>query len=154
MYSTFGIQTRLSVADAEDVLARLVEVSDDRFTTKPFSGRVGNGTFTFRRVIRRLNDFLTRITGRIVQGEGGAVVRGSVRAHPSVAIVMTVWTAMAIIAVVNLMPRLLAESNPAGALGILVFPLFGVGLAAVGYYPERREALRLLSEAFQYASES
>jgi hypothetical protein len=149
MYSRFSLQTRFSTADAEDVLFRLVDVRDDSLTTKPFVGRLEDGRFKFRRIIKGRNSFLPIINGCIVQGEAGAVVRGTMRLHLAVAVSMAFWMAMAISAVVQTLPKYIANSNMPGAVAVLSFPLFGVVLIAVGYYPERRVAMRLLSEALQ-----
>ena len=99
MYSRFSIQTRLSTADAEATLARLVGARRDG-SGKPFVGRVDGGRFTFCRLFIGRNSFLPIITGRIVQGEGGAIVRGTMRLHWAIALVEPFWVLLPIVAVV------------------------------------------------------
>src|SRR5262245_27107479 len=101
MYSRFSIQTRLSTSDAEATLARLVGTR--RGGSTPFVGRVDGGTFKFHRVFFGRNSFIPIISGRIVQGEGGAVVQGTMRLHLAVAAFMVVWMSMPLAALVSLL---------------------------------------------------
>ncbi len=155
MFSRFSIQTRLSSVEAEEILRRLVRPNVSFFkpdpTTidaRPFVGRVGEGSFKFHRVITGRNSFLPITSGHIVQAEGGAVVRGQMRLAVAVAVVMTLWMGMTVTAAVKELPKEIAEHNITEAISLAFFPLFGAVLIAVGYYPERRKVLRLLSDAF------
>ena len=148
MYSRFNVQTRLSIVEAEGTLSRLVDEPGGILASRPFAGRIENGTFKFHRIITGRNSFLPIVTGRIVQGESGAVVRGATRLHYAVAAFMTIWMGMAITAVVDTLPKYIAESDTWRAVGVSLFPVFGIVLIAIGYYPERRRALRILEDAF------
>ena len=154
MYSRFRIQTRLSTAEAEETLAGLVGSRGDGLPTKPFVGRVEGGAFTFRRLFIGRNSFIPIISGRIVQGEGGAVVQGTMRLHVAVAVVMTVWMGMALTIGVGALMKRIQNPDTVAVLSAVFFPLFGVFVMSIGYFPERRKALRLLSEAFQRIGES
>jgi len=148
MYSRFTLQTRLATVDAEQTLMRLVAARDEARGSKPFVGRVQDGAFDFQRVVTGRNGFLPVVTGQIAEGEGGAVVRGSMRVRIATAVVMTVWMGMAIVAVLAMLPRFIAASDIRGAVVVSFLPLFGVVLIAAGYYPERRKALQILEDAF------
>jgi hypothetical protein len=156
MYSRFTIQTRLSNVEAEAILEGLVRPPQSTFApdppsldARPFAGAVDNGAFKFHRVITGRNSFLPIVVGRVVQAEGGAIVSGHMRMAVSVMLFMALWMGMAMTAAVNEIPADLQRGDMMGALAIGFFPVFGAVLIGVGYYPERRKALQLLSDAFQ-----
>jgi hypothetical protein len=149
MYSRFAIQTRLSLFDAECALERLVAVERDESPIKPFIGRVEKRTFKFRRVISYRNSFIPIISGQIIQGEGGAVLRGAMRLHFFAAAFMAFWIGMFVGPAVSEVSRALREHHVSSALDVVFVPLFGIALTVFGYYPERRKAMRLLTDAFQ-----
>ena len=147
MYSRFRIQTQLSTVEAEDTLARLVDARRGS-AAKPFVGRVEGGAFKFHRAFIGRNSFMPIVSGRIVQGEGGAVLQGTMRLPWAVAVFMacSVWTA--IVAVVSTLSKPLADSDTFAVFFAVVFPVFVIILMFVGYLPERRKAMRLLVTAF------
>jgi hypothetical protein len=150
MYSRFSIQTRLSTIEAEETLARLIASRrPDASPTKPFVGRIESGTFKFHRVFIGRNSFIPIISGRIVEGEGGAVVQGAMRLHWAIAVCMTVWMSMAIVAVVATLRKGTLHSDTFAVLSAVFFPLFGIVVMSIGYFPERRKAMRLLEDAFR-----
>lgn len=147
MYSRFSIQTRLSTIEAEDTLARLVD--SRRGSTKPFVGCVEGGSFKFHRVFIGRNSFIPIISGRIAEGEGGAVVQGTMRLHWAVAVFMTGCICLAITVAVGALRGSFADSDTFAVVSALVFPLFAIFLMSIGYFPERRKAMRLLMDAFR-----
>jgi hypothetical protein len=133
-----------------DVVLEGLVSGHDFAMAKPFVGRVENGTFKFRSVITGRNSFLPIISGRIIEAEGGAVVNGTMRLHLLVAAFMTFWMAITIIGAVLALNKFVTGSETAGdVFSAWFFPLFGGTLTAIGYYPERRKAMRLLGDALQ-----
>jgi hypothetical protein len=65
-----------------------------------------------------------------------------------VAAVMVVWMVVTLAAAVSVAAGVVASHKVTTAGAIVLLPLLGVVLIAVGYYPERRKALRLLLDAF------
>jgi hypothetical protein len=62
---------------------------------------------------------------------------------------MTFWMGMVITASVATLREYVAGSGSHSSLAVLLMPLFGIVLVTVGYYPERRKAIRLLTDAFR-----
>jgi hypothetical protein len=160
MFSRFTIRTRLSPSEAEEVLWRMIcprraflDPEPPTVDTRPFEGRVEDGSFKCRRVITERNSFLPIVSGRVMQSEGGAVVQGHMRLAVPVAVMMALWMAGAITAAAHELPRGIRDHD-LSALGVSFFPIFGVLLTAVGFYPERRKALRLFTDALQSSSAS
>ena len=156
MFSRFSIQTRLSTVEAEAILGRLVrpragwfDLGHQTSDTRPFVGRIEHGSFKFSRVITGRNSFLPIVIGRVMQAEGGAVVRGHMRMALVVIVFMTFWIGMALSAAIHEVPRRLHAHDLPSAFLVACFPLLGAVLVGFGYYPERRKALRMLTEAFQ-----
>jgi hypothetical protein len=89
------------------------------------------------------------IIGRIVQGEGGALVCGHMRLAAPIAIFMARWMGLTLAAPVGEIPKYWRQHDVRGVIGVGVIPVFGAVLIGFGYYSERRKALRLLSDAFQ-----
>jgi LytS/YehU family sensor histidine kinase len=149
LYSRFSIQTRLSTADAEATLARLVGSRRDGSPATPFVGRVSGGTFKFHRLFIGRNDFIPIVSGRIVQGEGGAVVRGTMRLHLAVAAfeIGMIWLAVSVAVLV--LRNGAANLDAIAVVFALAFPLFAIFLMSIAYFPERRRAMRLLGDAFR-----
>jgi len=75
-------------------------------------------------------------------------VRSHMRLAASRSIVMSLWMGMAVTAAVNELPKYCREHDVMSAIGVGFFPVFGAVLIGLGYYPERRTALRILSGAF------
>jgi hypothetical protein len=88
------------------------------------------------------------IVGRVTAEEGGATIRGHMRLAIPVAIVMSVWMGVTLAAAVRDANAVIAAHTITNGSALVLLPLFGVVLIAVGYYPERRKALRLLLDAF------
>jgi len=156
MFSRFTIQTRLSSVEAEEVLRRMIRPrrafrtpDSPAADSRPFEGRIENGSFTFRRVITGRNSFMPIVTGRVTQAEGGAVVHGRMRVAVSVALVMAVWTGGAITVAVQEVLRDIRDHNLFAAVAVSFLPIFGVLLIGLGFYPERNKALRLLTDALE-----
>jgi len=147
MYSRFRIQTRLSTVEAEDALARLVDARRGS-AAKPFVGRVEGGAFTFHRAFIGRNSFMPIVSGRIVEGEGGAVLQGTMRLQWAVAVfvVFSVW--MGIVAAVSMLLKSRAGSDTTAVFFAVLFPVFVIILMLVGYFPERRKAMRLMVDTF------
>jgi hypothetical protein len=59
---------------------------------------------------------------------------------------MAAWLAMAFAAAAGCVQHSIRTSDARGLLA-LGFPLFGCGLVALGFIPERRKAIQLLTEA-------
>jgi hypothetical protein len=156
MYSRFTIQTRLSVVEAERVLAELVRpkrffLDPDPATPdlRPFVGRIDGGAFKCQRVITGRNSFLPIIVGRVTPGDGGAVIQGHMRLAISVAVAMTAFMGATLTAAFNELPTELTAHNIWAACGFAFLPLFGAVLIAIGYYPEKHKAMRVLVDAFE-----
>ena len=155
MYSRFTIKARLSAVEAQRILETLVQPR--RFVLKsdpaardlrPFAGHIEGASFKIQRVISGRNSFLPVIVGRVAAEEGGAAIRGHMRLAIPVAIVMSVWMGVTLAAAVRDANAVIAAHTLTNGSAIVLLPLFGVVLIAVGYYPERRKALRLLLDAF------
>jgi hypothetical protein len=153
MYSRISIRTRLTPAEAEHVLERLVHPPGPRGPQppqpdpRPFVGRVDADAFTFQPVVRGRNNFRPVITGRIVADGGGALVTMTLRLAIAVAVVMIMWIAMAIFAVTQQLPKEIHEGHALHAVLLTLFPLFGILLMVVGFFPEQRKSVRLLKDA-------
>ena len=109
----------MSTVEAEDALARLVDARRGS-AAKPFVGRV----------------------------EGGAVLQGTMRLHWAVAVfvVFSVW--MGIVAAVSMLLKSGAGSDTTAVFFAVLFPVFVIILMLVGYFPERRKAMRLMVDTF------
>jgi hypothetical protein len=150
------MQTRLSPGDVEEVLRKLVRPKVSFFhdlnsrsdAGPPFIGWVEGNRFKFRRVITHRNSFLPIVSGRVISVEGGAVVRATLRLAPAVAIVMTLWMTMGAYAAIQRLPRAWQNSDVTGIIVAVGLPIFGLVLTFSGFLPEKRKAVRLLSEAF------
>jgi hypothetical protein len=160
MYSRLSIQTRVTVIEAEEVLRRLVRPQTlarhppdpDRATVggadPPFVGWVEGHRFKFHRIIPYRNSFVPIVSGKIVPGEGGAILRGRLRLAHVVAVVMALWMAITASLAIASLAHVGETSNAVAAVFPVAMPLFGAVLVGVGFLPERRKALRLLSQAF------
>jgi hypothetical protein len=71
------------------------------------------------------------------------------RLHLPVAVAMTFWMVMAIGISIGTLTKRIANPDTVAVLSAVFFPLFGLVLMSIGYFPERRKALRLLMDAFQ-----
>lgn len=156
MYSRFYIQTRLSAVEAEDAIERLVrpkigflEPDVPTLDVRPFAGTVENGAFKCQRVITGRNSFLPIIVGHVAQAEGGAIVYGHMRLAFSVVLFMLLWMGMAMTMTYQELPKAITQHDLLASAGALAFPAFGIFLTALGYYPERHKALRLLRDALR-----
>ena len=160
MYSRLFIQTRLTPGQVNEVLQKLVRPRQSFFhelhnpgqwfpdSGPQFIGWVENNRFKFHRVITGRNSFLPIISGKVIPAEGGAVLQVRLRLALPVAIFMTFWMTMTIYAAIETLPRAVQGSNVMGAVLALGMPLFGVALTVFGFFPEKRRAVRLLTEAF------
>lgn len=163
MYRRLLIQTRLTPDAAEDRLAKLIRPRESLFhglnnpdpahdLTRPFVGSIDDGRFKFHLVLTHRNSFVPIVTGRILQGEAGAVLHGAMRMAIPVAVFMAVWMTGAVFAAVDLIPRGLRTSSLSDVVFGLLFPLFGVILVSVGFFPDVRRTRRILEEAFRSAN--
>ena len=156
MYSRLVIQTRVTSGEAEEILRKLVRPKLSFFhelnipvdSGPPFVGWVEGNRFKFVRVITGRNSFLPIISGRVVAAEGGAVVQATLRLAHSVAIFMAFWMSAVTYGAVEGLPRAWGKSDVMGMVLPLGLPIFGLVLTLSGFLPERRKAIRLLSEAF------
>jgi hypothetical protein len=154
MYWRLRIDTRLSPAEAEAALRRLVGPTRARWDPapqdpRPFTGRVSEGTFEFRRIVIGRNDFRPIISGRIDASNGGSVVRATLRTQVMVASAMTIWMAAAVIAAVTRIPKALAEGNPRDVVIVSLFFALAAALIGTGYVPEARQAARLMRQSLE-----
>lgn len=154
MYSRFSIETRLSSVDAEAVLNNLVRPPQPRFAAdppdaRPFTGSVADGAFKFQPVFKGRNGFLPVVVGGVAQGEGGAVVRGYTRLPIAAAVFITIWTIVTVFGAASGLPKYWRKGDLTGVIGLGLLPVFAAVLIGAGYYPERRKAMRLLSDALQ-----
>jgi hypothetical protein len=160
MYSRLSTQTRMTAPEAEEVLRRLVRQQTlawhrpdpNRATAggadPPFVGWVEGHRFKFHRVLTYRNSFVPIISGKIVGGEGGAILQGRLRLAHVVALFMAVWMTIIVSAAVESLARVGETPTGSNASFLVAMALLGVVLIAVGFLPERRKALRLLSQAF------
>lgn len=155
MYSRVFIHTRSSAAEAETIVQSLVQpkrfaLDPDPVTPdlRPFAGHVEAGRFTFRRVIHGRNDFLPVITGRVVPTQNGAIVKVQMRlAHP-VALLSGVMMSLLIVGLAREWPDIIRERSIMNLTFALVMPTFLICLTVFSYYPEKRQAERILRAAF------
>ena len=150
---TFSIETRLSSVEAEAVLSGLVRPPLPRFApdppdARPFCGSVADGAFKFQPVIKGRNGFRPVVVGRVAEGEGGAIVRGYTRLPIAAAVVMTIWMSATIFGAANQLPKYWRHNDLTGVVVVGLLPVVGAVLIGFGYYPERRKAMQLLSDAF------
>jgi hypothetical protein len=155
MYSRLLIRTRLTPGQVEEVLHKLVRPKGSLFqeldipvgSGPPFVGRVEGNRFKFHRVITGRNSFLPIISGEIVATEEGTVLRGSMRLAIVVAIFITLWISATTYGALDWLSRASQTSDVMGGVIALGMPIFGLVLTVVGFVPERRKAISLLSEA-------
>jgi hypothetical protein len=156
MYSRLVIQTRVTSGEAEEILRKLVRPKLSFFqeldipvdSGPPFVGWVEGNRFKFVRAITGRNSFLPIISGRLVAGEGGAVVQATLRLAHSVALFMAFWMTAVIYGAIEGLPRAWEKSDVMGMVFPLGMPIFGLVLTLSGFLPEKRKARRLLSKAF------
>ena len=160
MYSRTILETRLPMAQALEQLARIIRPRQSRGEVfeaslwwhrkpwPPFVGSIDGDRFTMRRVIPYRNSFRPLISGRVVPVASGSRIDLVIRLTTPVAVVMTVWLAMASVAAAAGVWHSIRTSEPGGLLA-LAFPLFGCTLVAIGFIPEKRKAVALLRDALQ-----
>jgi hypothetical protein len=158
MYSRQTIETRLSVTQALERLARVIRPPHSRWeaveaglsweeeAVPPFVGRIDGNHFIIRRVIRYRNSFRPLISGRVAPVVSGSRIDIVLRLTAPVALVMGVWLAMAFAAAAAGVWHSLRTSEARGLLA-LAFPVFGCGLVTLGFIPEKRKAIKLLTDA-------
>jgi hypothetical protein len=154
VYWRIAIHTRLSPVEAETALRRLVGPKRARWDRapqdpRPFTGRVSEGTFEFRRIVIGRNDFRPVITGRIDATDGGTIVHATVRTKVIVALTMTLWMAAAVVSAVTGIPRALAEGNLRDVVLLSLFFALGAALIGTGYVPEARRAVKLMRQSLE-----
>jgi hypothetical protein len=145
----------LTPGEVEEVLRKLVRPKGSFFhdldipvgSGPPFVGRVEGNRFKFHRVITGRNSFLPIISGQIVATDEGAVLRGTMRLAIVVAVFMAFWISAATYGAVEAFSGVRQTSDVMGRVIPLGMPILGVILTVVGFVPERRKAVRLLSEA-------
>jgi hypothetical protein len=158
MYSRYTLETRLPVSQALERLARVIRprhsrgeaveagLSWDQKSEPPLVGRIDGNDFIVRRVIRYRNSFRPRISGHVAPVVSGSRIDIVLRLTAPVALVMVVWLAMALAAATAGVWHSIRTSEARGLLA-LAFPLLGCGLVAVGFIPEKRKAIELLTDA-------
>lgn len=108
--------------------------------TPPFIGEVRDRTFLIRRDIRYRNSFLPRIRGAIRSSPGGARIRLDMQLQPAVLAFVLLWLGSAAAVAVSILD---AHAPEAAVLPVAMLA-FGLGLTALGFYPEARKATRML----------
>jgi hypothetical protein len=138
MYARHRFQTGLSVSQALERLARVIRTD----STPPFAGRIERHRFTMRRRIPYRNDFAPVICGQVVPDGSGARIDLVFKVTVPVAVIMIVGFGVAAAGVAHSI-----QASEARALMTLVLPLFSGLLLAIGFFPEKRTAIRILSDA-------
>jgi len=105
----------------------------------PFVGSVGEDSFRIHRDFRGRNSFVPLIRGRVISTHAGARVTGIMLLHPVVAVFTPFWLGAVGYG------ALTDKSAPPVALWIMF--IFGVSLAAGGFFVEASKAKRLLRTA-------
>jgi hypothetical protein len=149
MYSRYSFETPLSVAQVLERLGRVIRPRQSRWEAVepvPFVGKIEGERFTIRRVLPYRNDFRPVISGHVVPIVSGSRIDIVLRLTLPVAMVMGVWLAFASVAAAVGLWHSIRTSDTRRLLGV-VLPLFGCGLVAVGFIPEKRKAIRLLTDA-------
>jgi hypothetical protein len=112
----------------------------------PFVGSIDGSTFQLRRVISGRNSFLPQIRGHVTPTVGATRVKVIMFMHPFTIVFMLFWLGMVGHGAWDAFshPRSPDASHSFILLGMF---LFGVTLAAGGFFPEATKAKRLLSAA-------
>ena len=160
MYSRAILETRLPMGQALEQLARIIRPPQSRWEVfeaslswhrkswPPFVGSIDGDRFNIRRAIPYRNSFRPLISGRVVAVASGSRIDLVSRLTTPVAVVMAIWLAMASVAAAAGVWQAIRTSEPRGLLA-LALPLFGCGLVALGFIPEKRKAINLLRDALQ-----
>ena len=111
----------------------------------PFEGTIAGDRFVIRRVIRYRNSFRPLISGRVSAVASGSRIDIVLTLTAPVAVVMSGWLAMAFAAAAAGLWHSIRTSDASGLIA-LAFPVFGCGLVALGFIPEKRKALEILTE--------
>ena len=112
----------------------------------PFAGIIDGDHFVIRRIIRYRNSFLPVITGHVIPVDSGSRIDIVLRLTVPVAVVMVGWLGVACFAAAAGLSYAIRTADTRGLL-VLAFPLFGCGLVAAGFIPEKRKAINILTEA-------
>lgn len=105
----------------------------------PFLGKIENDSFRLRRNIRYRNSFLPLIRGQVSSRGVGSRVSVTMSIHPFTALFMAFWLG-------SVGYGALTDKSTQPVYLWAMFA-FGVGLAAVGFFPEAIRAKRLICEA-------
>ena len=124
-----------------------IEAGPARQQREPFVGIIDGERFRIRRRIDYRNNFLPVISGRIAPHATGSRIDIVVKLKPAIAVVMILWlSAMSFGAAVAVWQSV--QTGQAKGLAALLLLLFGFVLVAIAFVPEKRKALKLLSETF------
>jgi hypothetical protein len=165
MYSRYTLETRLPMTQVLERLARVIRPRRSRWealeaglsweqeSEPPFVGRIDGDRFIIRRIIRYRNSFLPLISGHVAPVASGSRIDIVLRLRAPVAVVMVVWLTMAFAAAAAGLWHTIRTSDARGLIAV-VFPLFGCGLVAVGFIPEKRRAIKILTDALTEETEA
>jgi hypothetical protein len=154
VYFHITLRTGMTVLEAERRLASLVRSPQtlrqppyyrpaDSTLKPPFVGRVGEARFKFHRLFIGRNSFIPIVTGRIVEGAGGAELRMVVR--PGVPVFIFVAGMVGV-----LVSMTAVDPGPAPALALI--GVFMLGISAYYFFQEKRRTLQALQDAFPGAT--
>ncbi len=151
-YRRFQISSRLSAAEASEVLAAEIEPRRWlRFTwrTRAFEGSVEGSSFDIRRIIRYRNSFVPRVLGTIQAEPNGCTIVVEMTLAPVVLIVMLVWFGIGIFDGFSSLATAGTNGNSGGTWARPVAMLaFGWLLMIGGFAFEAHKAKRLLTKTF------
>ena len=153
MYSRHRLQTGLSVSQALERLGRVIRPRKSKWHTSeaslatldsapPFIGRIEGHRFTIRRAIPYRNDFAPIISGQVVPDGSGARIDVVFKVTVGVAAIIIVGFVVAATGVWYSI-----RASEARGLMTLGLALFGCLTLAIGFFPEKRKAIRILSDA-------
>ena len=160
MYSRCTLYTRLSPQDALQRLSLIVRprrslsqtvnaaLTSNRTSEPPFVGTITDHRFRIRREIWYRNSFLPIVLGEISQEAQGSRIDLILRVSVPIGVFMALWLAGAFFGA-GAGIWLWLQTGDARALFILFLPLFGCLLILIGFIPEKRKAVNLLSAAFE-----
>ena len=125
--------------------------------TKDYEGRLQDGIFSVRRILRSRNSFQPMIDGEILSEIDGCAVRIRMRPHILVSVFMAIWLGFIALLFLGILRTLAADFIQTGALSAspfdLLFPgalfILGYGLLLGGFKYESRKSKAFFRELFQ-----